>query len=452
MSGRKQSYTRPRQQYSQRQYIRQQAEQMVNQRMNNYYAELSNIEYQAENRARNLENQLHSLENDYRYHVQDTLARQKQMRRSFQNQLAKSEKRAKKRHDKLQKNFRREVKELRSDFNEELNVQRAALNKERARINKLEKTATDALTQARNIAGSANFLVNFLRQTYTMHNTISSGGVDLMEERLRQARENIQSGQGAAALALAQETLLEAKDLHLRLENYQQQWEAAQGLALTNVNAALTVAEDSKEYQADFTDERLMLPVDFWSGGSWSEVKSRLDSLKVQLEDKNNPLTLEQIEEASELTTVLLDDLENAVGKAHTAAYASVLRDDMQISFYDKLKESGFVLVDNAWEGGDERETNHLVMKSAFTGEKIAIVLRPVIEPDGQIGNQIEINFSEDAPSEIRRREKLQDFTEMLSSVYDMETSFTPMPGEVWTKNAPESVFDLTEVRKKKDH
>ena len=62
----------------------------------------------------------------------------------------------------------------------------------------------------------------------------------------------------------------------------------------------------------------------------------------------------------------------------------------------------------------------------------------------------MEINFSEKSPSEVRRREKIQNISEMLSSVYDILTSFTPMPGEVWTKNAPESVFDLTEVREKK--
>ncbi|NLN93354.1 MAG: hypothetical protein GX130_08625 [Candidatus Hydrogenedens sp.] len=423
---------------------------MVNQRMNSYYSELEDVEYQAERRARDLEDQINSLHNEYQYYIQDTRARQEDMRRSFKNQLAKSEKRAKKRHDALEKSFRREVKELRSDFNEEFDKQRAALQKERKRINKLEKIAGDAITLAKNTAGAASFLVNYLRKTYSMHSSISSGSLNLMEERLRRVEENIQLGQGAAALSLAQETLLEAEDMHLHLENYQQQWEAAQGLALTTVKAALTVTEDSKEYQADFTDEHLMLPVDFWSGGAWTEVKEQLDALKLRLEDTNNPLSLEQIEEASENTSVLLEELENTIRNAQRAAYASVLREDMQLSFYDKLKESGFVLVDNAWEGNDERESNHLVMKSAFTDEKIAVVIRPVVEPDGQVGYQMEINFSEKSPSEVRRREKIQNISEMLSSVYDIQTSFTPMPGEVWTKNAPESVFDLTEVREKK--
>ena len=313
MSGRKQSYTRPHHPVSQRQYIRQQAEQMVNQRMNINYSELEDVENQAERRARELEDQINSLHNEYQYYIQDTRARQEDMRRSFKNQLAKSEKRAKKRHDALEKSFRREVKELRSDFNEEFDKQRAALQKERKRINKLEKIAGDAITLAKNTAGAASFLVNYLRKTYSMHSSISSGSLNLMEERLRRVEENIQLGQGAAALSLAQETLLEAEDMHLHLENYQQQWEAAQGLALTTVKAALTVTEDSKEYQADFTDEHLMLPVDFWSGGAWTEVKEQLDALKLRLEDTNNPLSLEQIEEASENTSVLLEELENTI-------------------------------------------------------------------------------------------------------------------------------------------
>jgi len=85
-------------------------------------------------------------------------------------------------------------------------------------------------------------------------------------------------------------------------------------------------------------------------------------------------------------------------------------------------------------------------------GDRIAIIVRPSGYGETQ-GNQVEVDFHEPAPSEIRRRERLEVLRQAMSETYGAPQEWVALPGAEWDRNAPETCFDLAQVRAGKvDH
>ena len=282
-----------------------------------------------------------------------------------------------------------------------------------------------------------------------------------MAQRLGIARQNLDEGMFQAALALSQESALQASLLHQKLELLTEQWETHRRLALESIEFGLESLQAHRTFQLsavqmEAADETHTTPAqevdaDHWTGGQWASVYQQLAEMRWRIADEDAAVSLEELQRIQQAGR---DAPTQAVGLAVTAKYAlmaSILRSDLQRDFCARLAESGYQVVDNAWAGDDERQANHVVLRG-INGDEIAVVIAPK-EEAGKLSNRIQVHFRDSSPSEAERKEKLEAIYQVLNEVYQFPREALDLrclPGTDWQTNVTPEHFDLQPVRRQK--
>jgi len=350
--------------------------------------------------------------------------------------------------------------ELRSEYRAALAQQEEALRNTMeahfqalsSRIGDMESIQTDARQTAEGLLGAVEAELAYLEGHY-LHELFAPGELALLRERAALARQNLSRRCSQSALPLAQESLLQTQRLHVRLELAQQQWEVLRAEALARIDAALDAARQHEQFTlalegaaASELPKPSPFETDYWSEGTFSALVNELQEKRAVVVCDDMPPNIDVLEDAAKRAEHSMESLGAIVRKAHDAALASVQRADLQAAFYERLREAGYTMEDNAWFGDDERQANHMVMQG-LNGEKIAIIVRPNTS-DAGVHNEVEVDFQERAPSEIRRRERLDALRAAMAEAYEVPGAWEALPGAEWNRNAPDECFDMARVRK----
>ncbi len=318
-------------------------------------------------------------------------------------------------------------------------------------INDLQSTALRLEEVTQCVMEAADAEAQYIRDTY-LHELFCAGELEVISQRLESARGHAGQGLHAAALPLAQESLLAAQRLHAKLDAAQCLWETRRAEALSLLTAALEACSAIDEFtipmEAEDGQIRDLEPqsTDYWTNGAWNALKDDLRVRKDQVSNDGTPPSLEFLEECAQRGNDAVQEAGALLTTAEGNLLSSIQRADLQSLFHEKLRNAGYVLIDNAWFGSDERRSNHLIMEG-INGDRIAIIVRPDETPATGQTNQVEVDFQDAAPSEILRRERLEALQAALAEAYGSPALFQPLPGASWTKNAPDACFDMAAVR-----
>jgi hypothetical protein len=326
-------------------------------------------------------------------------------------------------------------------------------------IDALERRVENEATAAEQWLRSAAAEIDAIRDEYR-HDMFCPGELAPLENRLAMARENHAKGIHQAALGLAQETSLQGTFLREKLELLTMRWEAARALAIESLESGLGALEEGRTFQisdveiADGDARRKAsardVDTDHWTAGAWA---SRNEALRDGLERVRAAECRVGFDELESLRALGETAPSESIALQATAKYAlmaSLLRTDLQARFAERLADSGYEVVDNAWAGNDERAENHLVLRGV-NGDEISIVLAPKAG-GSSFTNRIRVLFRvpEGEPNEQERAERLASIAQILRDTYDLPTDACVLdctPGTETLPNAPAEAFDLDPVR-----
>lgn len=339
-------------------------------------------------------------------------------------------------------------------FQNALEEQRAGLQSQLDRIN---QRIDDERGMAEDWLAAAEAEIAFVRSQYR-HDFFCPGELGAIDQRLSMARQNVQQDVCQAALAVAQECVLQATLLHQELELRTQQWETHRLLALQSLEVGIEALQAHRSFQLSEvavqgtgpcrTAPATEVETDYWTHGAWSALHQRLGEMRWGIADTDANVSLHELQRIQEAGH---EAITQAVALAATAKYAlmaSILRVDLQREFAARLADSGYEVVDNAWAGNDERQANHVLLRGV-NGDEIAVVIAPK-EDAGQLSNRIQVHFRDVSPSEAERKEKLEAIHHVLNEVYQLprETlDLRCMPGTDWQDNASGEHFELDQIR-----
>lgn len=295
------------------------------------------------------------------------------------------------------------------------------------------------------------------------HDVFCPGELAALEARLEMARGNRLKALDQAAVAGAQETALQGSFVREKLEILTARWETARALAIQSLESGLGALEAGRSFQLSDvevsagdearTEPARAVDTDHWTGGAWM---SRHDELRAALDRIRRVDADVTLEELETLRASGEEAASDAVALQVTAKYAlmaSLLRADLQARFAERLADAGYAVVDNAWEGNDERAENHLVLRGV-TGDEISIVLAP--KPgESCFSNKVKVLFrtASGDPNEQERAERLEAITQILRDAYDLpnDAQFLDCaPGTETRHDAAPEAFDLDRVRASK--
>ena len=299
--------------------------------------------------------------------------------------------------------------------------------------------------------------ISFIKSNYR-HEFFCPGELSSIEERFLLSKQNMANG--IFEVSLTQEAFIKANSLRNKLEMMQMEWEHARILALENLNTAVMVLEEYKSFDLSSLsvekdeevrniEDAYAVETDFWTEGRWSEDYNAVSQKRDSIQTSDASVSLEELKAFTEAANDGITSSVTLAAEAKYAVIASILRADLQRDFSEKLKESGYEIVDNAVLDGDDRKANHLVLKGV-NGEDISIILSPQ-KGGGKLSNTMELNFRDKNCNEAERKEKLDAFREVLSEIYEIpkETlNYQCKPGTDWSTNAPKEKFNLEKVRK----
>ncbi len=281
-------------------------------------------------RCQELENDLHAAESRFDDRL-TTLARSVDVRFTTER-------------DRVDVELRRHA----CEFRQALENQRRTLQ---SQIDTLTQQVEDEREAAEDWFQAAQAEAVFVRDQFR-HDFFCPGELDVILRRLTMARQNLEQGLYASALPVSQECVLQAYLLRDKLEMLERDWEALRAAAMESLDVGLEalaayrnfrisaiqaegplasasgVAGDAAGYEVD---------ADFWTGGKWSALHEELTSMRQRIASPEANVSTEDLQQFQQAGR---DALATAVSLAATAKYAlmaSVLRNDMQRDFCDRL-------------------------------------------------------------------------------------------------------------------
>ena len=340
-------------------------------------------------------------------------------------------------------------------FQQALDKQRSALQSE---IDALKARVQDQQAAASDWLAAAEQELEFGERNYR-HEFFCPGEADAIRQRLSMARQNFERGIFQAALAVAQESALQAGLLHQKLELLTQRWEKHRQLALQSLEVGLAALEAHRTFKLSAMEAdgaattsvkaEQEVDTDYWTGGQWGALQQRLAEMRWRISHEQAEVSFEELARMQQAGEEAVNQAVALAASAKYALMASVLRADLQRRFCDRLAQAGYQVADNAWAGNDERRSNHVVLRGV-NGDEIAIVLAPK-EECGKLSNRIQVHFRDPSPNEAERREKLDAIRKVLSEVYevpDKNLELRCLPGTELESNAADEHFDLERVRR----
>jgi len=255
---------------------------------------------------------------------------------------------------------------------------------------------------------------------------------------------NIEAGISEAAIATSQQTYLKLADLRLELEQKEQEWLLYYQAALTDLRSLITEVRSHRECEVEVGEgsdvETFKCEVDYWTNGRLSEYENQLTQLETELLEGEATLSTEQLQNIGEKINQLQPILGEIVEQAKLSILGSQMRAEIGDRVVEALESMGYSLVDDTYEGEDERNAFVVKVKNVAGDEVVTVV-----SPESEFGaNSVSINaFSPTLIDETATRQNAEAIFNLLNEAGVQGV------GEMECKEGAKGEYrDLEEVKK----
>ncbi|MBS0017401.1 MAG: hypothetical protein KFF72_13805 [Arthrospira sp. SH-MAG29] len=248
------------------------------------------------------------------------------------------------------------------------------------------------------------------------HQRFAPGKLADLRRDLDLANSNIQGGVFEAAIATCQQTYLKLAYLRLELEQKQQEWLSYYQASLTDLRSLITEVQAHRECEVEVGQgsdaETFKCEINYWTNGRLSEYENQLNQLETQLVEGEATLTTEQVKNIGENINQLQPILGEIVEQAKLSILGSQMRAEIADRIVETLENIGYTLVDDTYEGEDERNAFVAKVKNVAGDEVVT-----VISPQSEFGaNSVSINsFSQTLIDEKATRQNADAIFNILN-------------------------------------
>ncbi|MGC9527146.1 MAG: hypothetical protein ACP5D7_16565 [Limnospira sp.] len=227
---------------------------------------------------------------------------------------------------------------------------------------------------------------------------------------------NIEAGISEAAIATSQQTYLKLSDLRLELEQKEQEWLLYYQAALTDLRSLITEVQSHRECEVEVGEgsdaESFKCEVNYWTNGRLGEYENRLTQLETELVEGEATLTTEQVKNIGEQIEHLRPILGEIIEQAKLSILGSQMRAEIGDRVVEALENMGYTLVDDTYEGEDERNAFVVKVKNVAGDEVVTVV-----SPESEFGaNSVSINaFSPTLIDETATRQNAEAIFNLLN-------------------------------------
>ena len=277
------------------------------------------------------------------------------------------------------------------------------------------------------------------------HQRFAPGKLADLRRDLDMAKGNIEAGVTESAIATSQQTYLKLADLRLELEEKEREWELYYQAALTDLRSLIAEIQANQKCEIEVGEgneaERFQVEVDYWTKGRLSEYESQLSRLETQLLEGESTLTTEELKAICEQITQQQPILGGILEQAKLSILGSQMRAEIADQVVETLTGLGYTLVDDTYEGEDERNA-YVVKVKNIAGDEVVTV----VSPESEFGaNSISINsFSETLVDEKATSQNAEAIFKLLNDAGVQGV------GEVECNEQPKAEYqNLEEVKKR---
>lgn len=279
------------------------------------------------------------------------------------------------------------------------------------------------------------------------HQRFAPGKLADLRRDLDFANADIQAKPGLfeAAISTSRQTYLKLVDLRLELEQKEREWELYYQAALTDLRSLIAEIKANRKCEIEVGEgkeaERFQVEVDYWTKGRLSEYESQLSWLETQLLEGESTLTTEELKAICEQITQQQPILGGILEQAKLSILGSQMRAEIADQVVETLTGLGYTLVDDTYEGEDERNA-YVVKVKNIAGDEVVTV----VSPESEFGaNSISINsFSDTLIDEQATRQNAEAIFKLLNDAGVQGV------GEVECNEQPQAEYqNLEEVKKR---
>jgi hypothetical protein len=249
----------------------------------------------------------------------------------------------------------------------------------------IQRKETHETDQARHWLNDTSVLINEIDKSYR-HRDFTPGEVDKLRSELQMAQGNQDQHLHQAAVASAQQTLLRALELRLKLERLEAEWDAHQAAALISCRETLAYCDTLTTLRltletVDGVDE-LDAEIDYWSEGALGKLLAEVkQGVEMVNSAKTGTVTLDKLKQAIADSAKWRDTAYHLVQKARETLVLSQLRHDIAATVEATLAASGWKATDSAYEGETVdgkgwRNAYHLKLTN-LSGDEVVTIIAP---------------------------------------------------------------------------
>jgi hypothetical protein len=244
------------------------------------------------------------------------------------------------------------------------------------------------MTYAQHWIETAQQAVVFIHEQYDTEQ-FSPGELELLEDQLFEARQNLAYGASEAALATAQGVYFDLSRLRLNLESLHQRWNIAYYNVRTQLEELFQFALDQAKVPAMDTEGHLLevpVDVDYWSLGDYKRLLERLEGLNSLYH--NQAPVLSEVEALMHQLPIYKKQIGEMVYRARSDLLNSQLRVNIADLVVEALREQGFFLHQYGFYHSDMRTTysTHLTSKD---GSEVVVQVAP--KPGTLYNNEVHV-------------------------------------------------------------
>lgn len=230
---------------------------------------------------------------------------------------------------------------------------------------------------------------------------VCPGALADLQSEFTITQRNIQQGHYEAAIAGGQATYGKALKLRAEIEFRQIEWETYYNEALTGVRAqlaSLAVQQTARwTFDSEEGSKELDAEIDYWSDGTLTALKTRIEESLVSLEKRSATISLDALKQRIQANQADQAELEGIVMRAKEKLISSQLRALIALDLVNELANSGWQVDDAVWqgEGADGKgfkNSYHLKLSDQGQNEMITVIL-PEDTPQGQIENRVQFAY-----------------------------------------------------------
>lgn len=243
-------------------------------------------------------------------------------------------------------------------------------------------------------AQEAARMVSQIRESFRPQ-LLDARRISILERKIRQANEDIKSGQYQTSITAGRDAFFDALDMKEDLAAAELEWNYWFNAVKSRETELIQVLDSAEHrvYEIDTEDGTIEYDngIDYWTYGQLTIVCNQITELRHTLENTAG-MTLEELQSAEEKVRALQEQLALVENAAHINVAMSVSRYETAAKI-GSILDSNYQMIDSDGEffGREDREEYHAVFQNPVTGDQVAVVITPIPDENGVITNHIEL-------------------------------------------------------------